>query len=337
MALQELIDFSSYILKKSNQSIQLSIIIPVFNREDTIQGCLDKLKNITYNKENLEIIIVDDCSTDQTFEALSAYEVDFPNLSLLRRKDNSGGASLPRNDGMKIATGKWILFLDSDDYITSHAIADAMKVVETSPKTDMVCMPYFRKEGSKRPISRSAFNYSQTITNLHFLQTKLYNSLNAVGKMFKRSIIENYNISFPSHIKVREDNWFMMKIYSVSDNIAILGNQKSYYFIGEKDEASLSRGNTPPRDAVKIFISVYDFIQALPIKDEQKYDYLTLYLNRYSNMIKRGKHAPLRFFEHTKETLEILLNNPLLSGDAKNFIQDLFHGKYNIVDKESSI
>lgn len=52
---------------------------------------------------------------------------------------------------------------------------------------------------------------STTVTNLSVVQTKLYNSLNVVGKLFKRKLIDRYQIDFPDTIKVREDNWFMMK------------------------------------------------------------------------------------------------------------------------------
>lgn len=171
---------------------------------------------------------------------------------------------------------------------------------------------------------------STTVTNLSVVQTKLYNSLNAVGKLFKRELIDRYQIDFPDTIKVREDNWFMMKIYSVSPKIAILGNQKPYYFIGEQDGESLFKAGTPPRDAVKIFLSVYDFIQALDMDEAEKLEFFALYLNRYAKFIKRGKFAPLRFFQHTKDMLRVLEKQPLLNDDAKTLIQDLFQHKYDI-------
>jgi glycosyltransferase involved in cell wall biosynthesis len=294
-----------------------------------VKVTLDWLKKTTYDLTKVEIIAVDDHSQDHSFDILADYEKFFPNFFIARRKQNSGGASVPRNNGIKLATGKWILFLDSDDYLTEHALSDAMAIAE-SGDNDMVCMPYARGLGSTRAISKSAFSYPTTVTNLAFSQTKLYNSLNAVGKLFKRELIDKYQLDFPDSIKVREDNWFMMKMYSVSPKIAILGNQKTYYFIGEQDGESLSKAGTPPRDAVKIFLSVYDFIQALPIDEVKKLEFLALYLNRYTNFIKRGTFAPVRFFDHTKDTLKKLENHPLLDDNAQTFIQDLFHHKYDL-------
>lgn len=120
------------------------------------------------------------------------------------------------------------------------------------------------------------------------------------------------------------------EIYSVSPKIAILGNQKPYYFIGEQDGESLSKAGTLPRDAVKIFLSVYDFIQALDMDEAEKLEFFALYLNRYAKFIKRGKFAPVRFFQHTKDMLRVLEKQPLLNDDAKTLIQDLFQHKYDI-------
>ena len=334
MALVRLKVFSQYKLKKTAPAApELSVIIPVYNREESVRECLDQLKQMTYDKNKLEVILVDDHSTDRSFETLLSYEEAFPNILIVRRKRNSGGASLPRNNGIKIASGKWLLFLDSDDALTEHALADAMQVAEQAD-VDMVCMPYFTPAGSTRATSKSAFQYPETVTGLQFADTNLFNSLNAVGKLFKRELVEEYALDFPDKIKVREDNWFMMKIYSVSPKIAILGNRKNYYFIGDQDTVSLSKKGTPPRDAVKIFLSVYDFIQKLTLPEEKKLEFLALYLNRYTNLIKRGKYAPLRFFEHTKDTLAVLVNQPRLSDNAKTFIKDLFDHKYDLPEHD---
>ncbi|WP_414842302.1 glycosyltransferase family 2 protein [Enterococcus saccharolyticus] len=137
------------------------------------------------------MIAIDDHSHDHSFDILGSYAQDFPTFLIARRKENSGGASAPRNNGIQLASGKWVLFLDSDDYLTEHAVSDAMAVAEASDN-DMICMPYARGIGSTRAISKSAFSSPTTVTNLSVVQTKLYNSLNAVGKLFKRELIDRY-------------------------------------------------------------------------------------------------------------------------------------------------
>ena len=322
--------YSHYTIKKSTarQPI-LSIIIPAYNRPVAVTRCLSQLRTMEYDEQRIELILIDDSSTDNTYDVLQSFIADFSNIITLKRKENSGGASVPRNDGLNISSGQWILFIDSDDYITPDAITDAFAVIENDSATDMVCMPYFKAEGSRRATMTSAFPNPDTVTGLNFTQTRLYNSLNAVGKLFRSSLIKGYRIHFPTTIQVREDNWFMMQLYSVSRHIAILGNRKKYYFIDEIDDVSLSEKGTSPAIAVQIYLSAYDFIKNNSgLSTEEQQHFLAIYLNRYTNMIQRGKNAPLRFFEHTKETLPALREDPFASENTKQFITDLYDGKY---------
>lgn len=322
--------FSQYTFRKATAlPPEISVVIPLYNRPQAIVNCLEQLSLSEFSLNKTEVVIVDDASTDNSYEVLHRYTAMFPNIITLQRKINSGGASAPRNDGIRAASGKWILFVDSDDYITPRTIADALAVVKQDPHVDMVCMPFFKGEGSTRATSDSAFRSAQTLTGLSFEQTRLCNSLNAVGKLMRTTLIKKHCIDFPDNIRVREDNGFMMKFYSLCRNIAILGNQEKYYFVSDTDDVSLSRSGTPPADAVKLYLSAWQFIQALDeITPREKYTFLAIYLNRYADFIKRGTHAPLRFFTHTRDGLPDLLANPHLDENARGFINDLFAGKY---------
>lgn len=332
MSIKYFDNFSQYLIKNNtNTTPVISIIIPVYNRAEKITNCLNKLLESSYNKENFEVIIVDDCSTDNTFEILKSFFDSFPNIAILRRKLNSGGASQPRNDAMDLSSGEYLLFIDSDDYITADALLDATNLIVNDLTIDMVCMPYFKSEGSSRKTSTSAFHYKVNTKGLKFKDTKLFNSLNAVGKLLRASIIKKNNINFPNDIKVREDNWFMMKAYSVMNHIAILGNTVDYYFTADADEVSLSKNGTPPKDAVNIYLSTHNFLMNnSSIALEDKIDLLSIFMNRYTSLIKRGKHAPIKLLNHTKNELKLMNHNTYLDIDSKSFITDLLDGKYNI-------
>lgn len=313
-------------------TIEISIIIPLYNRANGIQRLLHNLSLQSFDMNRVEVIISDDKSTDNSLDVAKTFVNQLPNLIILESDVNSGGASVPRNKALDIAKGKWILFIDSDDYITEYSLADAIATANKS-QDDMVCLPYFRAKNSNRPLSRSAFYSPSTISNLKFEDTKLYNSLNVIGKLIKRDIIEQHRIRFPENIRVREDNWFLMQVYSVVNSISILGYEKNYYFYEQQDEVALTNTKTPPRDAVKIYIAVYDFVKSrTQLSNEQKINYLTIFLNRYTNMIKRGKHAPVRFFNHTKPTLLKMLRNQYVDDNTIDFIEDLFLGKYDIAN-----
>lgn len=316
---------------KEGEPLAISVIIPVYNREKEIAECLTKLAKTTFDKSRMEVLVADDASTDQTVQVIESFKNEFDHLKIIRLAENSGGASVPRNTAIEQAKGEWILFVDSDDFVTPDALADAFELAKQKETTDLVCMPYFRAEESRRAISRSAFPYPENINGLDFLETKLYNSLNVVGKMVRRSVIEKYQIEFPSEIRVREDNWFSMRLYGVVREIAFLGNQKDYYFIRDKDDVSLSNYGTPPRDAAKIFFTVFQFIFSLDeLSSARKADIMAIYLNRYTKMIKRGKYSPGRVLEKTGQYLSLLKQSPYIDGESKQFIIDLYDAKYEV-------
>lgn len=313
-----------------SRNIEISIIIPLYNRANGIQRLLQKLSIQSFDMNHVEIIVSDDKSTDNSVDIVKSFANQLPNLTILKSKVNSGGASIPRNKALDIAKGKWLLFIDSDDYITEHTLTDAVATANKS-QDDMVCLPYFSAKDTNRPLSRSAFYSPTTVINLKFEDTKLYNSLNVIGKLIKHDIIEQHHIRFPENIRVREDNWFLMEVYSVVKSISILGYEKDYYFYEQQDEIALTNTNTPPRDAVKIYLAVFDFVKSrTELSNDQKINILTIFLNRYTNMIKRGKHAPVRFFNHTKPTLLKMLRNQYIDENTIEFIESLFLGKYDI-------
>ena len=98
----------------------LSIIIPIYNREDTIGRCLDSI--LDQRPEDIEIICVDDGSTDRTREVVQEYQQTNANIRMIENPQNQG-RSYARNRGMEIAQGKYIWFVDSDDYISNDAIS----------------------------------------------------------------------------------------------------------------------------------------------------------------------------------------------------------------------
>ena len=99
---------------------KVSIIIPSYNSEKFIGNCLDSIFSQTH--DDLEVILVDDCSTDHSYDIMKSYEKREPRrLKIVRNPENKGAAS-SRNIGLDIADGKYIGFVDSDDYIDLDAI-----------------------------------------------------------------------------------------------------------------------------------------------------------------------------------------------------------------------
>ena len=116
-------------MSKENNFPQISIIIPMYNVEEYVGECLDSILVQTF--KDYEVIIVDDCSTDNSCDVVESYMSKFNGkLNLIKSKKNSGGCAVPRNIGLSHANGKYIFFLDSDDLIVKTGLAELYKVAE---------------------------------------------------------------------------------------------------------------------------------------------------------------------------------------------------------------
>lgn len=113
-----------------NEEKSVSIVIPVFNAERYLRECLDSVVSQTY--ENLEIICVDDGSSDGSFSILEEYGRADKRIRLMKQEKESRTAALARNMGLEAATGDYLAFLDADDFLEENAIEEAVKDIENS-------------------------------------------------------------------------------------------------------------------------------------------------------------------------------------------------------------
>ena len=99
--------------------MKVSVIIPVYNQEELIVRCLDSIPK----RDDIEIIVINDGSTDKTLNSLFAYRKKYPKLNIISYKKNHG-VSYARNKGIEKAEGKYLIFIDSDDYIYTDVFND---------------------------------------------------------------------------------------------------------------------------------------------------------------------------------------------------------------------
>lgn len=104
---------------------KISIIVPVYNGSENLKTAIDSLLNQSIGRDNLEIIMVDDCSSDNSWEIISSYAENEDCCRAIHLEENSGSADIPRNMGIDASTGDFIMFLDCDDAY----VADACKTL----------------------------------------------------------------------------------------------------------------------------------------------------------------------------------------------------------------
>ena len=119
------------------QEYKISVIIPVYNGEKHLSHAINSLLQQTIGFENLQIILIDDCSTDKSLEIIDLYVSKYPNMVSIHLAENSGFVGQPRNIGMKRANADHYMFLDQDDWFTDTACEVLYEKI-VQPNTDIV-------------------------------------------------------------------------------------------------------------------------------------------------------------------------------------------------------
>ncbi len=216
---REIIKFAN---KYSNYLI--SIIVPVYNKSEKISRCLDSILNQTY--KNLEIIIIDDCSTDNSYEICDNYRKRDSRIKLFKNSRNLG-VSETRNFGLKNITGDFVGFVDADDFIDKKMYETLMLYLKNY-NMDFVQCGYYINE-SDRKTSEIKMQNIQTPSVI--LYTYLLNDVISDvvwDKLFKREILEG--LYFNLEYKKNEDKDYIFQVIKRCNKIGFTGDLFYHYF-----------------------------------------------------------------------------------------------------------
>ena len=213
---------------------KVSVIIPVYNTEKYLRECLDSVANQTLR--DIEIICVDDGSTDNSLAILREYAAKDNRVTVLTQKNINAGAA--RNHGMLYAKGKYLSFLDSDDYFDLCMLSDCVQKME-SEKADIVCFAARQKD--MRNGRTSDMPWSLDVRNLpnkacfspNEIPTKIFNTFQnwPWNKMFRREFIEKNGIRF-QEIPRTNDMLFTCSALVLAERIAVIKKAYVFYRIG---------------------------------------------------------------------------------------------------------
>ena len=185
----------------------VSIVIPVYNLEKYIQKCLDSVSNQTFTK--YEVIIVDDGSTDNTSKVIAPYLRD-PRFTLIRTPNR--GVSSARNFGLAIVRGKYIVFLDGDDYWDKSFLEKSIRTLEKN-KTD-VCYSGFRVVDEYGNVIKVQKNPHVKNPLLHFLKGDIWIQIS--GVVVRKKVLEKYDLKFREGCHHGQDMEFLYKLLAIS-------------------------------------------------------------------------------------------------------------------------
>ena len=214
----------------------VSIIIPVYNVEKYLDRCIQSVFQQSYKK--LEIILIDDGSPDSCPRLCDIYGKNDKRVKVLHKKNE--GLGLARNSGLALATGKYVLFIDSDDYLSEKMVEKLVYQAELM-NADIVYCGYFYETSNHKWIEVRDFEKEQTfkgndidavslafITNQNKLKVRLQRTV--WHALYSKALIDDENIRFPSERQIpSEDLIFQSRISKFANIISFIPDCLYYY------------------------------------------------------------------------------------------------------------
>lgn len=277
-----------------------SIIIPIYNSEKYLIECLESVVHQTY--KNIEIILINDGSTDNSKDICTKYLQEYSNIKYFE-KSNSG-VSDTRNIGLKHASGKYTMFIDSDDVYELNYVEEMVKSLEKN-QSQLAYSSYYKYYKNKKIINQ--LDSSQNKNLLIELFSSNYMQGYLGNKIYLTNIIKKYNLSFAKNINTSEDLLFN---YNYIQNIEKVSYCNNSSYIYRMRKSSLLNNQ-------KTDLSVFKIIDYITTKDTEFYNYAEFfYLNIYFKYYKILKKEHI-LNNYPKRTILDVLKSKALTDNRK--------------------
>lgn len=214
----------------------VSIIVPVYNVEKYLNRCVDSLINQTY--KNIEIMLIDDNSKDGSLQICRAYERSDKRVKVYHKENE--GLGLTRNYGIDRASGEFVMFVDSDDYMVTDAVQVLLsKQIEYG--ADVVIGGHYYKNEPQEVLLQEKLYHKKEIHDILLVHAMGNSprkldalSYTAWGKLYKKSVLDDQNVRFRSEREyIWEDLVFAMDLYPKCEEIYLLDYPVYYYCFNE--------------------------------------------------------------------------------------------------------
>ena len=329
-----------------NQRIIISVIVPVYNAENTIVKCFEALEKQTM--KNIEVIYIDDGSTDNSYNILKKLCKSAKTSKVVSQ--TNGGPSKARNTGIVMAGGEFLMFCDSDDIVEANWCEKLYKVFQ---KEKCLTICHMARENSEGIIQWSTLEQYWPIRNrsvemiaiskINLLyKAQLLNS--PCNKLYKSSVIKENNIKFVENLNLGEDLIFNIRyIVCAKEKYVSVVNEVLYRYIMINEESLTQKYRD---DYIEnqhiIFEKLIYFFEKCEIEDEAffrelYYDYFFLLYNYFSEYICNNQHS---FIYKANYLTQILKNDTLLNKayeicsfeqDSKIFVKVIQCKNYYII------
>lgn len=258
---------------------KISVIVPIYKVEDYLHRCVDSIINQTYT--NLEIILVDDGSPDDCPMICDEYAKKDSRIRVVHKKN--GGLSDARNAGIDIATGEYLMFIDSDDFVDVEMMESMMKNMIDNNVDMVVCNIKYVYE------DREVVKYNQADRILdryeameEYLKDGVVQAV-AWNKLYKKSLINDMRYKVG---KTNEDEFFTYKVVDKTDKIYY--NSRSFYNYIQRDSSIMGKYSIKRLDGVEASYERLNFIKEKypTLYEKEKKTFVNLCIYSYQMILK---------------------------------------------------
>ncbi|GAA4920078.1 glycosyltransferase family 2 protein [Streptomyces coeruleoprunus] len=242
----------------------VTVVVAVYNTMPYLTECLNSLVKQSIGKDRLEIVAVDDGSTDDSGRELDRFAERYPGVVKVIHQANSGGPAAPSNRALEVATGRYVYFIGSDDYLGEEALERMVKCADKHD-SDIVVGKMVGTNG--RYVHQALYKKSDPDISLYdsALPFTLANT-----KLFRRDLVEQYKLRFPEDMPVGSDQPFTIEACVRARKISVLADYTYYYAVKRGDASNITyRANhlARLRCAERIMEFAAGLIEAGPQRD----------------------------------------------------------------------
>lgn len=289
----------------------VTVIMPVFNAEKTLKKTIDSVVGQTIGFENIEFIIIDDKSTDSSQSIILDYAKSHPNIVPVFYKKNNGSPAKPRNAGMDLAKGKYIMFIDSDDWLTLNGIEILYKLLEKTGDPYAIGRTV-KAEDNKLTIT-GEYNSCENRESIDPCSIPhVFHHLGPTARMMRADFLKEHHFRFPN-MRFAEDKQFFIDVLTNCPTISTT-KEIIYYVNRNKENKSLTSKTSifektdTNLEVIKYVIqkNLPEHIERMVLNRLYEFDCITRLFNRQHFLRSKQKEKYFKKFANVLETTKDL-------------------------------
>lgn len=276
----------------------ITIIVPIYNSEKYLKKCIDSLVNQT--KKELEIILINDGSTDNSEKIIKEYKDD----RIKYIKNENQGIGITRNEGIAKAQGKYLMFIDSDDYLEKNTCELLFNKAEKDNLDMVICDFYREYENGEKKEERIVNFENTTIKETPELLYKV--NLSPWNKLYQTKLIRDNNILFEEELKY-EDTPFVFISMDKSKRIGKVNKCLNHYIIHNNSETTIR--DEKCFDIFEIIRIVRDYFEGKEYAKESINRWIVWIVTNFTiqQRNQEDKKLAMRFIDHSHDFLSVVV------------------------------